>query len=270
MAADAGAARPSDVQRPGQRGGLAATLPVAALQVLGFPLHAAVAALLLPKRLAVALLYLTNIGSGDLLAAITGQPTSKTQLERHRQALSKAQQRLGAQQRLADDLRREVESLRADRRKLQRRNAELSARVEEFEEAQARAAAAGGDAGAFAAPRAGAASGPGWALHAAVAAAAAAVRWWLANETDPVQRKIMLVILWPAAWIYGAMLVGCLPAHSAPLRRAFLVFSCVLCGYVARAAIESTLGHAPAGAPRWAAHGGGAFGRAAAAAGAGR
>lgn len=46
---------------------------------------------------------------------------------------------------------------------------------------------------------AGEGEGPRWGLHAAVAAAAVAVRWWLAVEGDPVQRKIMLVVLWPVS-----------------------------------------------------------------------
>ncbi|KAI8471010.1 MAG: hypothetical protein J3K34DRAFT_245913 [Monoraphidium minutum] len=91
---------------------------------------------------------------------------------------------------------------------------------------------------------------PSWGLHAAVAAAAAAVRWWLLNETDPVQRKIMLVILWPAAWVYGSMLLGCLPPDSPRLRRFFFCLAYVIIGYVARCAAERTLGAgAAAGAP---------------------
>jgi hypothetical protein len=25
------------------------------------------------------------------------------------------------------------------------------------------------------------------------------VRWWLLNQTDPLQRKVMLVIIWPVS-----------------------------------------------------------------------
>lgn len=186
--------------------------------------------------------------------------------------------------------------LRSDRRKLQRKNAELTARVEEVraemaalaEEASPEAQSAGGGGGGG--------LGSGWGLHAAVAAAGAAVRWWLANETDAVQRKIALVILWPvggramcvreggerapapalraacwrvvlqasppdrqadarsctraqAAWLYGAMMLGCLPASSPALRRGFACGALLLVGYIARAAAEKAL------------HGGGAGGR---------
>jgi hypothetical protein len=37
----------------------------------------------------------------------------------------------------------------------------------------------------------------GWYLHACVITAALGVRWWLLNQTDPLQRKVMLVIIWP-------------------------------------------------------------------------
>lgn len=37
----------------------------------------------------------------------------------------------------------------------------------------------------------------GWYLHACVVMAALGVRWWLLNQTDPLQRKVMLVIIWP-------------------------------------------------------------------------
>lgn len=40
----------------------------------------ALEALLLPKRAAVACLYIANVGSGDLLAYLTAQPTSKMQV----------------------------------------------------------------------------------------------------------------------------------------------------------------------------------------------
>jgi hypothetical protein len=39
----------------------------------------------------------------------------------------------------------------------------------------------------------------GWYLHACVVAAALGVRWWLLNQTDPLQRKVMLVIIWPVS-----------------------------------------------------------------------
>ena len=85
--------------------------------------------------------------------------------------------------------------------------------------AQQQAAAAAADAGPFAAPGV-QYSGPhtgtyakayhpaggvdyghvpakGWYLHACVVMAALGVRWWLLNQTDPLQRKVMLVIIWP-------------------------------------------------------------------------
>jgi hypothetical protein len=37
----------------------------------------------------------------------------------------------------------------------------------------------------------------GWYLHACVALAALAVRWWLLHQADPLQRKVMLVVIWP-------------------------------------------------------------------------
>jgi len=37
----------------------------------------------------------------------------------------------------------------------------------------------------------------GWYLHACVVMAALGVRWWLLHQTDPLQRKVMLVIIWP-------------------------------------------------------------------------
>jgi hypothetical protein len=37
----------------------------------------------------------------------------------------------------------------------------------------------------------------GWYLHGCVVMAALGVRWWLLNQTDPLQRKVMLVIIWP-------------------------------------------------------------------------
>lgn len=39
----------------------------------------------------------------------------------------------------------------------------------------------------------------GWYLHACVIMAALGVRWWLLNQTDPLQRKVMLVIIWPVS-----------------------------------------------------------------------
>jgi hypothetical protein len=39
----------------------------------------------------------------------------------------------------------------------------------------------------------------GWYLHACVALAALAVRWWLLHQADPLQRKVMLVVIWPVS-----------------------------------------------------------------------
>lgn len=39
----------------------------------------------------------------------------------------------------------------------------------------------------------------GWYLHGCVIMAALGVRWWLLNQTDPLQRKVMLVIIWPVS-----------------------------------------------------------------------
>ena len=39
----------------------------------------------------------------------------------------------------------------------------------------------------------------GWYLHACVVVAGLGVRWWLLNQTDPLQRKVMLVIIWPVS-----------------------------------------------------------------------
>lgn len=39
----------------------------------------------------------------------------------------------------------------------------------------------------------------GWYLHACVVMASLGVRWWLLNQTDPLQRKVMLVIIWPVS-----------------------------------------------------------------------
>jgi hypothetical protein len=39
----------------------------------------------------------------------------------------------------------------------------------------------------------------GWYLHACVVMAGLGVRWWLLNQTDPLQRKVMLVIIWPVS-----------------------------------------------------------------------
>jgi hypothetical protein len=50
----------------------------------------------------------------------------------------------------------------------------------------------------------------GWYLHACVVAAALGVRWWLLNQTDPLQRKVMLVIIWPVrgvCWCAGVLVV---------------------------------------------------------------
>jgi len=44
-----------------------------------------------------------------------------------------------------------------------------------------------------------------------------------------------------AAWIYGSMLLGCLPSNSLALRRAFLCLAYLICGYVARCAAERTI-----------------------------
>lgn len=46
--------------------------------------------------------------------------------------------------------------------------------------------------------------GRGWYLHACVVLAALGVRWWLLHQTDPLQRKVMLVVIWPvrdADWL---------------------------------------------------------------------
>lgn len=39
----------------------------------------------------------------------------------------------------------------------------------------------------------------GWYLHVCVALAALGVRWWLLHQTDPLQQKIMLVVVWPVS-----------------------------------------------------------------------
>jgi hypothetical protein len=52
------------------------------------------------------------------------------------------------------------------------------------------------------------ADAPPWALHCAVAVAAVAVRWWLLHEADPLQRKVLLVILWPVG---PAVTTSCSP-----------------------------------------------------------
>jgi hypothetical protein len=43
----------------------------------------------------------------------------------------------------------------------------------------------------------------GWYLHACVALAALAVRWWLLHQADPLQRKVMLVVIWPVSCAAG-------------------------------------------------------------------
>jgi hypothetical protein len=49
----------------------------------------------------------------------------------------------------------------------------------------------------------------GWYLHACVITAALGVRWWLLNQTDPLQRKVMLVIIWPVrAEAVGVLVLG--------------------------------------------------------------
>jgi hypothetical protein len=180
----------SSAVRKQHQGVLAVLLSPAILALTqGYAL--ALQALLLPKRMVVTCLYLFNSGSGDLLAYLTQQPTSKmqvrgiggpvgaharrrahakkrsaqkqlaplkrlragnhsrpqqpsstctpapthktrpapatqnAQMERQRAALSTAQKRLSTSQRLVEDLQREVEMLRGDRRKLQRRTAEV-------------------------------------------------------------------------------------------------------------------------------------------------
>eukprot|EP00775_Hariotina_reticulata_P008324 gene8324-8509_t len=70
-----------------------------------------------------------------------------------------------------------------------------------------------------------------WYLHGCVALAALGVRWWLLHQTDPLQQKIMLVVVWPAAWIYGAMLFDCLP-RSSTLRAVLACFCWALLGYI--------------------------------------
>lgn len=59
----------------------------------------------------------------------------------------------------------------------------------------------------------------GWYLHGCVIMAALGVRWWLLNQTDPLQRKVMLVIIWPVSACSGWV---------KPLRgRGLLWFVCV-------------------------------------------
>lgn len=50
----------------------------------------------------------------------------------------------------------------------------------------------------------------GWYLHACVVMAALGVRWWLLNQTDPLQRKVMLVIIWPVSFTWSHMCEGCM------------------------------------------------------------
>jgi hypothetical protein len=38
-----------------------------------------------------------------------------------------------------------------------------------------------------------------WYLHACVALAGLGLRWWLLHQTDPLQQKIMLVVVWPVS-----------------------------------------------------------------------
>jgi hypothetical protein len=49
------------------------------------------------------------------------------------------------------------------------------------------------------------------------------------------------------------MLLGCLPGSSGTLRRAFFCLSLLVCGYVARCAVDRSLGGGGGGArlPRW-------------------
>jgi hypothetical protein len=42
-----------------------------------------------------------------------------------------------------------------------------------------------------------------WYLHTCVALAALAVRWWLLHQADPLQRKVMLVVIWPVRYAAG-------------------------------------------------------------------
>jgi hypothetical protein len=47
----------------------------------------------------------------------------------------------------------------------------------------------------------------GWYLHGCVIMAALGVRWWLLNQTDPLQRKVMLVIIWPVSVVLGKLAI---------------------------------------------------------------
>lgn len=41
--------------------------------------------------------------------------------------------------------------------------------------------------------------GKRWYLHACVGLASLGVRWWLLHQTDPLQRKVMMVVIWPVS-----------------------------------------------------------------------
>jgi len=72
--------QPSTVQRHHQ--GVLAVLLSPAVLALTQAHTLALQAVLLPKRLLVTCLYVCNTGSGDLLAYLTAQPTSKMQVRR--------------------------------------------------------------------------------------------------------------------------------------------------------------------------------------------
>lgn len=207
-------------------------------------------ALQLPVRAAVFWLQLADALVCDLLAFITRQPGHKAQIGSYQKTITSLQQQSRAQQRQILLLQNELNGVKLEKSKAQIRNLELADEVQSLQQQLATLEAS---AAAVAPPAAAAASqqhkqqqqqahssaaggvvydAKGWYLHAWVALAALAVHWWLLHQADPLQRKVMLVVIWPVAWVYGAMLFNCVP-RSSTLRAAMACCCWALLGYIA-------------------------------------
>lgn len=229
-------------------------------------------ALQLPLRVAVFWLQLADTLLCDLLACLTRQPGHKAQIGSYQKTISGLQQQSKAQQRQLLLLQGELGRAQLEKSTAQARILELADKVQTLQR-QLAALEAAAAAAAAEAPTAGRAGIPaslqqqqrlaahsssgaggvtynakGWYLHACVALAAAAVRWWLLHQADPLQRKVMLVVIWPVAWLYGALLFNCVP-RSSTLRAAVACCCWALLGYIAHEMVAFSVKAASPGAP---------------------
>lgn len=195
---------------------------------------------LLPWNTFISSIWTVNQVVSDLLV-VAGRPPllqhAKNQLHEYKTALEGFQSREDAHRREIEELHRELEELRVNRRDVHAKYKELrrqaSDAAHQIEALRGELAVAGSSIQPDKRAR--------WHLtmHLSVALAAAALRFFMLLA-DPLHRRLMFVVMWPAGWLYLAVVFHCLP-NNPSMRQAVTCTSWAMLGYTAYPAIDAWL-----------------------------